>query len=191
MEEKLSTVTRAAWEAAALRLLDDVYAFAATGPRTHGDWQGDVLAVMSREADDPRGWRTLDWDRGRVRHERGVAEGAVFPFLALSEATLSQKLHPVDLETAARLLVIMSYEWGPIGPWDEAGDALADAWTVLGRFGSDVHCHSNIAAARVSVSPDLTAGVDSWTPLTDYVGDFGFVVVAPEEVGVFWSFDPT
>jgi hypothetical protein len=26
--------------------------------------------------------------------------------------------------------------------------------------------------------------------LTQYDGDFGFVVVSPEEVGVFWSFNP-
>jgi hypothetical protein len=49
---------------------------------------------------------------------------------------------------------------------------------------------SNITAARLSASPDLTTGVGGWTSLTEYVGDAGFVAVTPQEVGVFWSFWP-
>jgi hypothetical protein len=90
----------------------------------------------------------------------------------------------------ARLLVIMTYEWGPIGPEDSATEALADAHTLLGRYGDETACYSNIWKAHGSPSPDLTAGVTAWSPLTPYVGDFGFVVVSPEEVGVFWSFNP-
>ncbi|MFF1452987.1 hypothetical protein ACFVYF_33365 [Streptomyces sp. NPDC058274] len=184
----METVTQAAWEAAALRLLEDVYTFVATGPRFRSDWQNDVLAVMNREIDDPRGWITLDWDKNHDGRRQG--HGPSFPFLPLSREALSERLHPVTAETAARLLVIMTYEWGPIGPEGSATEALADARLLLGRYGDEISCYSNISEARSSPSPDLTAGVTGWSPLTPYDGDFGFVVVSPEEVGVFWSFNP-
>jgi hypothetical protein len=66
---------------------------------------------------------------------------------------------------------------------------LADARTLLGRYVDDIACYSNITDARMSPSPDLSSGVNGWTPLTRYDGDFGFVV-SSEEVGVFWSFNP-
>jgi hypothetical protein len=143
---------------------------------------------MRREVDDPRGWRTLDWDR--ESEERAAAGCAAFPFLPLSADALAQKLSPVDLESATRLLGIATYEWGRVAPWDTATDALADARTVLSRFGSEVLFFSNITAARLSASPDLTTGVGGWTSLTEYVGDAGFVAVTPQEVCVFWSFWP-
>lgn len=60
---------RCAWNAAALRLLDDTYTFAATGPRRNEDWAHDVRAVLHRSVPDPRGWVRLDWDRtNAARH---------------------------------------------------------------------------------------------------------------------------
>lgn len=184
----METVTRAAWEAAALRLLEDVYTFAATGPRVHPDWQSDVLAVINREADDPRGWNILDWDRNNDEDRK--LNGPSFPFLPLSRDALTRCLSPVTAETAARLLVVMTYDWQRVDPEADVVSAPADARTLLNRYGDDVSCYSNVRDARVSPSPDLTAGVTGWTPLTGYTGDFGFVVISPEEVGVFWSFNP-
>jgi hypothetical protein len=184
----METVTQAAWEAAALRLMEDVYTFVATGPRVHADWQGDVLAVLNREVDDPRGWSTLDWDKNN--DESRKLGGPSFPFLPLSCEALTEHLFPVTRETAVRLLVTMAYEWEPPGPDENATEALADARTLLCRYGDEISCYSNITAARVSPSPDLRAGVTGWRPLTPYDGDFGFVVVSPQEVGVFWSFNP-
>ncbi|MFE0383295.1 hypothetical protein ACFW1F_04285 [Streptomyces bungoensis] len=181
-------MTRAMWEAAVSRLLGDVYAFAATGPRTRPDWQSDALAVLHRAADDPRGWTTLDTDRANV--EEQAVHGVSFPFLPLSRDALAERLFPVTADTAARLLVTMTYEWGPVGREEDAQDAFGDAWTLLGRYGDDLECYSNITAARTSPCPDLTAGVTGWMPLTHYDGDFGCVIVSAEEVGVFWSFNP-
>ena len=179
---------QAAWEAATLRLLDDVYAFAATGPRTQAGWPSDALAVMNRAVADPRGWLTLDWDEKNT--EKLKLDGPSFPFLLMSPETMAGRLNPVTVETAARLLVIMTYEWERVGPDGATVDAPADARTLLGRYGGgEVSYYSNISAARTSPSPDLTAGVNGWTALTSYVGDCGIVVVSPEEVGVFWSFD--
>lgn len=184
----MKIVTQVAWEEAALRLLEDVYTFVATGPRAHPNWQSDVLAVLNREVDDPRGWSRLDWDKDN--HEERTAHGSSFPFLPLSREELTERLFPITVETAARLLVTMTYDWGPVGPEEDAMDALADARTLLDRYGDEVSCYSNITKARVSPSPDLTAGVTGWRPLTDYDGDYGLIVISPEEVGVFWSFNP-
>ncbi|MFI9122980.1 hypothetical protein ACIGW0_26905 [Streptomyces bikiniensis] len=54
---------RRPWNAAALRLFEDPYAFAATGPRRHEDWTYDVHAVTCRPVPDPRGWTHVDGDR--------------------------------------------------------------------------------------------------------------------------------
>lgn len=183
----METVTKSAWEAAVLRLLEDVNVFVATGPRAHSDWRGDVLAVMNRDVDDPRGWRTLDWDK---ENEERTSSRPSFPFLPLSREALAECLYPVTSETAARLLVTMTYEWGPPEPEDKTAGALTDARILLDRYGEDISCYSNITKARTSPSPDLTAGVTGWKPVTQYDGDYGVVVVSPDEVGVFWSFNP-
>lgn len=184
----MEALNRTAWEEASLRLLDDVYAFAATGPRAHSDWRDDVLAVMNHEVDDPRGWNVLDWETDK--EERATA-GPSFPFRPPARELLEERLFPVTPATAERLLVTMTYDWGPV-PQDEeaAADAYADARTLLSRYGDQISCYSNITRARATPSPDLTDGVDGWVSLTQYDGDFGFVVVSPEEVGVFWSFNP-
>ncbi|MFJ1736638.1 hypothetical protein [Streptomyces sp. NPDC088254] len=180
-------MTQATWEDAVLRLLDDVYTFAATGPRTPAGWQRDALAVMNREVDDPRGWITLDWDK--KRDEERTGSRSCYPFVSLSEEGLGSRLYPVTADTAVRLLVEMTYEWGPAGAEEQTRAALADARTVLDRYGDRISCYSNVSEARNTPSPDLTNGVTGWMPLTEFIGDFGFVVVSPEEVGVFWSFD--
>ncbi|MEU7468613.1 hypothetical protein AB0A94_08655 [Streptomyces sp. NPDC044984] len=180
-------MTRTAWEAAVVRLLDDVYSFAATGPRTPAGWRKDALAVMNREVDDPRGWITLDWDEendGEPEKNRPC-----HPFVPLSEAELGSRLYPVTAETATRLLAEMTYEWGPTGTKEQTRAALADARTVLDRYGARISCYSNVTEARRTPSPDLTDGVTGWNPLTEFIGDFGFVAVSPEEVAVYWSFD--
>ncbi|MGW0929863.1 hypothetical protein [Streptomyces sp. NPDC002644] len=88
-----------------------------------------------------------------------------------------------------RLLAEMPKEGGPSGTEEQTAAALADARIVLDRYGDRVSCYSNITEARSTPSPDLTNGVNGWRPLTEYIGDFGCVVVSPEEVGVFWAFD--
>ncbi len=177
---------QAPWENAALRLLEDVYTFAATGPRTPAGWQRDALAVMNREVDDPRGWITLDWDK---ENEEERISRPCFPFVPLSEEGLGSRLYPVTPETAVRLLVQMTFEWGPAGTDEQVRMALADARTLLDRYGDRISCYSNVSEARRTSSPDLTNGVTGWNPLTEFIGDFGFVVVSSEEVGVFWAFD--
>ncbi|MGY1528444.1 hypothetical protein ACW69C_32570 [Streptomyces sp. MN3] len=179
-------MTRGAWEDAVVRLLDDVYVFAATGPRTTAGWQSDALAVMNREVDDPRGWVTLDWDK---ENEERTTGRTCHPFVPLSEEELKSRIYPVTAETAARLLVEMTYEWGPAGTEERTRVAVADAGTVLDRYRNESSYYCNVSEARDNSSPDLTRGITGWNPLTDFIGDFGVVVVSPEEVGVFWSFD--
>ncbi|OII63307.1 hypothetical protein BJP40_25265 [Streptomyces sp. CC53] len=182
----MDTVTRAAWETAVVRLLDDVYVFAATGPRTHQTWRDDALAVMRREAQDPRGWTVLDGDR---YSEERIEHGPFYPFLALSPDALAKRLNPVTPDSAEGLLVLMVYEWMR-PPEEEPQQARGDARTVLSRYGDRISCYTNVTAARTTTTPDLSEGVPGWAPLTDFVGDFGVVVVSATEVGVFWSFNP-
>ncbi|WP_199550629.1 hypothetical protein [Streptomyces sp. N35] len=183
----MDTVTRAHWEEAALRLLDDVYAFAATGPRRHLDWRDDASALLRHEVGDPRGWLVIDSESDRAARD---AHCPSFPFVQASSGALAERLYPVDRATAERLLVVMTYEWGPVPPQD-APQACADARTLLSRYGDELSFHSNVTAARSTQTPDLTRGFTGWSPLTQYAGDVGLVVVGAQEIGVFWSFDPS
>ncbi|MET8831066.1 hypothetical protein ABZX40_15565 [Streptomyces sp. NPDC004610] len=182
--------TKTAWESAAVRLLDDVYSLVATGPRRYPDWQSDVLAVLNREAEDPRGWRVLDWEFNKEGRALGNAS---FPFRPLSRDTVAEHLWEITREDAAHILEIMSYDWEwHISPSpEEAARRVADTHLLLDRYGDEVSCYTNVRGVGDSLTLDLAARrIRGWWPFTEYSGDFGFVVVSPEEVGVFWTFDP-
>ncbi|MGW0604673.1 hypothetical protein [Streptomyces sp. NPDC002640] len=152
----MRTLPQSQWEDVLLRLLDDVYTFAATGPRTPAAWHKDAVAVMNRQAEDPRGWLTLDWDKDNDEERTKNPPG--FPFVPLSAARLQKGLYPVTVGTAVRLLAEMPKEWGPSGTEEQTAAALADARIVLDRYGDRVSCYSNITEARSTPSPDLTNG---------------------------------
>ncbi|MFD7810585.1 hypothetical protein ACPCC3_22320 [Streptomyces cellulosae] len=78
---------------------------------------------------------------------------------------------------------------GPAGTEEQTRAAVADAGIVPDRYGNESSYYCNVSEARDNPSPDLTEGITGWNPLTDFIGDFGFVVVSLEEVGFFWSFD--
>ncbi|MFF0483140.1 hypothetical protein [Streptomyces sp. NPDC004435] len=192
---------RSPWNAAALRLLDDPYTFVAAGPRLHRDWADDVRAVMRRSVRDPRGWIRLDRDRlDDVRHTFPD-----HPFDPLAIAELPARLHPVGLDTAVAALAVMSEEWqaepAPVRsrPSPDRARILADARTLLDRYGPAAGLWTNATAAADGASPDFVAaglaGTRSHRCATteyvkglDIVDDLGVIAVNEDEVGVFWSF---
>ncbi|MFD6115687.1 hypothetical protein ACFWG0_37165 [Streptomyces yangpuensis] len=76
----------ATWEAALIRLLEEVFTLARSGPRLHEDWAEDVRAVMERSVADPRGWAGRESDAFDVGWESGYA---FHPFRAL----IAEDLH--------------------------------------------------------------------------------------------------
>ncbi|MEV6580531.1 hypothetical protein AB0M92_20460 [Streptomyces sp. NPDC051582] len=179
------------WEAALVRLLDDVYTFAMTGPRRHEDWSEDVLAVMERTVADPRGWRVMEWQVDREGREAGRPS---HPFLALTAEEVREGLSPVASAAAAELLASLAQEWffepAPVRSRADRDEVLADAGTVLARFGPDATFWSSSEEARTSASPDFLArDLEGGRPFTDHMMALGLVAVSPDEVGVFWSFN--
>lgn len=190
---------RCPWNAAALRLLDDVYTFAATGPRRHGEWAHDVLAVLHRTVPDPRGWARLDWDRSNTARQWVPA----YPFDPPAASRFPDRLHPLEPEAAVAALAVMSEEWGPVPPplrfRPDRDAVMADARTVLDRYGPAARYWTNAQAAAGDPAPDFVGaglhGTRSHSFLTsEYAGgldlfdDLGLIAVNDEEVGVFWSF---
>ncbi|WP_240667643.1 hypothetical protein [Streptomyces luteoverticillatus] len=189
---------RSPWNAAALRLLDDHYTFVATGPRRHEDWAHDVLAVMHRSAPDPRGWIRLDWDRtNTVRHTMPA-----YPFDPPVASHFPDILHRLDEEAAVAALAVMTEEWqaetAPVRSRPDRDAVLADARTLLGRYGPTACYWTNAMAAASGPAPDfLTSGLSgsrSHSFLTgeylnglDLLDDLGLIAVNENEVGVFWS----
>ncbi|MFJ5549189.1 hypothetical protein [Streptomyces sp. NPDC093225] len=188
----------ARWHAAALRLLDDPYVFAAAGPRRHADWAHDVLAVMHRTVADPRDWPGLDWDRDNTVREVLPA----YPFRPPAAAEFPDRLHRLEAGAAVNALAVMAEEWssGPLVRFRPDREALlADARTLLARFGPDASHWTNALAAASDPAVDLVATGLKGTRVHDFhtweyvngldvLEDLGLIAVSDNEVGVFWSF---
>ncbi|WP_030303804.1 hypothetical protein [Streptomyces katrae] len=190
---------RCPWNAAALRLLDDVYTFAATGPRRHENWAHDVLAVLHRSVSDPRGWVRLDWDRRNDARPIGSA----YPFDPPAASDFPDRLYPLEAAAALGALAVMAEEWqsepAPIRTRPDRDSVLADARTLLSRYGPTAGYWTNATAAASDPAPDFLAaglrGTRSHTFVTseyvkglDFLEDLGLIAVTDDEVGVFWSF---
>ncbi|MGY3846957.1 hypothetical protein ACWV2X_17145 [Streptomyces hydrogenans] len=192
---------RCPWNAAALRLLDDTYTFVATGPRRHADWAHDVRAVMHRAVDDPRGWVRLDGDRVNDARDTWPA----YPFDPPPASGFPARLHPLGVDAAVGALAVMAEEWqaepAPVRTRPDLDRILADARTLLDRYGPDARYWTNATAAGAvgAASPDFVgaglAGTRSHGFVTgEYVNgldlfeDLGVIAVGADEVGVFWSF---
>ncbi|MFD5002400.1 hypothetical protein ACFWMV_05780 [Streptomyces mutabilis] len=190
---------RCPWNAAALRLLDDTYTFVATGPRRSEDWAHDVRAVLHRSVADPRGWIRLDRDRDNPARRAVPA----YPFDPPGPSELPGRLYPLEAEAAVAAVAIMAEEWqsepAPVRSRPDREAVLADARTLLDRYGPTARHWTNATAAASDPSPDFLAaglqGTASKGFLTseylnglDLFEDLGLIVVTDDEVGVFWSF---
>ncbi|MFJ8887293.1 hypothetical protein ACIRJR_28330 [Streptomyces sp. NPDC102402] len=186
------------WNAAAVRLLGDPYVFVATGPRSHENWTHDVLAVLHRSVRDPRGWIRLDPDRTDTARHSVPA----YPFDPPAAPQLAQCLYPLEGEAAVAALAVMTEEWtgepAPVRTRPDRRTVLADARTLLDRYGPDGRYWTNATAAASDPAPDFLAaglkGTGSHRFLTgEYVNgldlyeDLGVIAVNRDEVGVFWS----
>jgi hypothetical protein len=187
----MNPIDSSAWDAALERLLDDVYTFALAGPRRHKDWERDVLDILDRSVADPRGRRTLEW---QIVRERRESIRPSYPFLPLTAEQVCAWTYPVTASAAAELLASLTQEWffeaRPVRTRADRNDVLADARTVLGRFGADADFRTSSDLARTSASPDFLADeLTGGRAFTDYVMDLGLIAVSSDEVGVFWSFN--
>ncbi|MFD7234894.1 hypothetical protein ACFWAT_06220 [Streptomyces syringium] len=189
---------RCPWNAAALRLLGDVYAFAATGPRRQEDWARDALAVLHRAVPDPRGWVRLDCDRNNSARHAVPA----YPFDPPAAWEFPDRLYRLEREAAVAALAVMAEEWqaepAPVRSRPDRDAVLADARTLLDRYGPAARYWTNVTAAASNPAPDFLAaglqGTRSHGFITsaylgglDLLEDLGLIAVTDDEVGVFWS----
>ncbi|MFI9615745.1 hypothetical protein ACIHCM_29380 [Streptomyces sp. NPDC052023] len=190
---------RSPWNAAALRLLNDTYTFVATGARRHEDWAHDVHAVLHRSVPDPRGWVRLDWDRTNDARHTVPA----YPFDPPGPSELPGLLYPLEAGAAVAALAVMAEEWqsepAPVRSRPDRDAVLADARTLLDRYGPGARYFTNATNAASDPAPDFLAaglqGIGSHRFHTgEYVNgldifeDLGLIAVTDDEVGVFWSF---
>ncbi|WP_434587361.1 hypothetical protein [Streptomyces sp. A5-4] len=190
---------RCPWNAAALRLFDDASPFVAAGPRRHEDWGHDVLAVLHRSVGDPRGWLRLDGYRRNSARDSVPA----YPFDPPPISRFPDRLYPVEAAAAVGAVAVMSEEWqsepAPVRSRPDRDAMVADARTLLDRYGPTAGYWTNATAAASDPAPDFLAaglaGTGSHSFLTsayinglDLLEDLGLIAVTDDEVGVFWSF---
>ncbi|MGW1251601.1 hypothetical protein [Streptomyces sp. NPDC002535] len=190
---------RCPWNAAALRLLGDTYTFAATGPRRYEDWARDVLAVLHRSVPDPRGWIRIDGDlTNSARHT-----APAYPFEPPDSSELPRRLYPLEPDAAVAALAVMAEEWqsepAPVRSRPNLNAVLADARTLLDRYGPTARYWTNATAAASDPAPDFVAAglqgtgshgfrTSEYLKGLDLLDDLGLIAVNDDEVGVFWSF---
>ncbi|MFG3236394.1 hypothetical protein ACGFZG_32235 [Streptomyces antibioticus] len=148
---------RCPWNAAVLRLLNDTYTFVAAGPRKYEDWAHDVHAVMHRSVPDPRGWMRLDGDcTSTARHTVPA-----YPFDPPDPSEFPDRLYLLQAEAAVAALAIIAEEWrsepAPVRSRPDRDAVLADARTLLGRYGRTARYWTNARAVASDLAPDFIA----------------------------------
>ncbi|MCF6523826.1 hypothetical protein [Streptomyces sp. JJ36] len=185
------SVTRERWEAAALRMFEDEYAFVAVGPRGHDDWAIDAVGVMERRLHDPRGWVTLDKDTSA---RADATRPRAYPFVNPGVEKIRERTFPITLSSAGRQLVAMVDDWFEAFRIDgfpvRAERLREDAAILLARFGDDARCYSTSPKAQLGPRTDPVAEPSAGYPFTDFTMDLGLIAASASEVGVFWRFNP-
>ncbi|MFF3452979.1 hypothetical protein ACFYXH_01395 [Streptomyces sp. NPDC002730] len=150
------------------------------------------MAVLNRDFADPRGWSVLDWDRESA--DEMAEHGPAFPFIHPTTELLAEHLYEISADTALLLLVALTDDWCNVrnapGYPEKSECLLADARSLLARYGAQFACYTNVTDARTTKSPDLSHKAPGWISLTQYTADYSLVVVSESEIGVFWSFNP-
>ncbi|MCD2462143.1 hypothetical protein MBT42_01055 [Streptomyces sp. MBT42] len=116
---------------------------------------------------------------------------------------MPRRLYPLEAEAAVAALAVMAEEWqsepAPVRSRPDLNAVLADARTLLDRYGPTARYWTNATAAASDPAPDFVAaglqGTGSHGFLTseylnglDLLDDLGLIAVNDDEVGVFWSF---
>ncbi|MFE5791154.1 hypothetical protein ACFQ8C_01125 [Streptomyces sp. NPDC056503] len=106
-------------------------------------------------------------------------------------------------DAAAGALAVMAEEWqgepAPVRTRPDREGVLADARTLLDRYGPDARYWTNAAAAAGDAGPDFVAAglagtrfhrfvTGAYVDGLDLFDDLGLIAVSADEVGVFWSF---
>ncbi|MFD0354473.1 hypothetical protein ACFVHW_12135, partial [Streptomyces sp. NPDC127110] len=127
--------------------------------------------------------------------DAGGAAGHPFhPARAWAAPLLRGGHRPVSAGAAVGLLASLAQEWffesSPVRAREDRDAVLADARTVLDRFGPDAAFWTSSDLARACDAPDFLArDLEGGHPFTGYMMDLGLVAVSADEVGVFWSFN--
>ncbi|MFC9636863.1 helix-turn-helix domain-containing protein [Streptomyces mirabilis] len=144
---------------------------------------------------------SLRLDRDRTNAARHTAPA--YPFDLPDAPEFPGRLYPLEAQAANTALAIMAEEWqsepAPIRSRPDRDAVLADARTLLDRYGPTARCWTNATAAASDPAPDFLAaglqGTESHGFLTcdylnglDFSEDLGLIAVTDDEVGVFWSF---
>ncbi|QDY79023.1 hypothetical protein [Streptomyces qinzhouensis] len=183
------SVDQTSWEAAVRHLYRDAVAYIATGPRQHDDWTIDVLALMARAVQDPRGWARID----DAKKDAERAGSPVYPFAVRPPEYVTSRLEEIDRDSAENLLLALTEAGCTLSNlqyFDESEDELrAMARTILARYGNEATYRTNVRKAGSAPGTlDFSQESLGYAPLSVLMEDCGLVVVSGTEVGLFWSF---
>ncbi|WP_251018335.1 hypothetical protein [Streptomyces sp. ISL-1] len=171
------------------------YTFVAVTRREHQEWWYDVASIMRGEAQDPRGWQSLDTDRDE--DERRDDPGFPFappPATAEDVESCRRRVTELPRSSVETLLVTLATNWLDVSrEWEfdrRRPEMERRAHVVLSRFPAESRFYSNIGWK--GESPDFYAQpVRSTDPFSRYDWDAGLIAVSDTEVGLVWSFDAT
>ncbi|WP_433571206.1 hypothetical protein [Streptomyces sp. CA-251247] len=176
-------------------LLFERFTFVAVSRREHEEWWYDVASIMRGEAQDPRGWQSLDPHEGQ--DERW--EDPIFPFMPppATETDVElwrKRVKEIPRTSVERLLVTLASAWLDVTrEWEfsrRRPEMERRARVLLSRFPPGTRFFAN--TGWESENPDFyVCGATGVNPFTQYNADAGLIAVSDTEVGLVWSFDAT
>lgn len=174
-------------------VLFERFTFVSVAHREHEEWWYDVASIMRGEAQDPRGWRSLDPHEGEDERR----EDPIFPFQqppvnAAEVGLWRNRVKEIPRTSVERLLVTLASAWLDVTrewDFDRRGPKMEErARALLSRFPAATRFYANTGWG--SENPDYyVMAATGVNPFTQYDADAGLIAVSDVEVGMFWSFD--
>ncbi|MGY3681855.1 hypothetical protein [Streptomyces sp. TE33382] len=191
MKEKVTDLGEEAWADALVMYRQ--YTIIAVTRRENEEWWYDVASIMRGDAQDPRGWQSLDHDDGQ--DERW--DDPTFPF-APPPATpedvnvWQSRVKEIPRVSIERFLVVLATSYLDVKrerDFDRKRPEMEHrARVILSRFPLGTRFYANTGYG--AEEPDFYLSPPTGgNPCSQWDCDAGLIAVSDAEVGLVWSFD--
>ncbi|RPF40052.1 hypothetical protein EDD96_3805 [Streptomyces sp. Ag109_G2-6] len=177
-----------------LKLYRWLCTFVGVAPREHQDWWLDVGAIMRLEAQDPRGWESIDPYEGEDERR----EDPLFPWLDTPSTPADarrcrERVEELPRSSVRSLIVLLGAGTSRLDlskslGWEEhRPERERRADLILSRFPDGTRFYTNLG--WTSDHPDFyEQPFRTHAPFSRYDWDAGLIAVNDDEVAVLWNF---
>ncbi|MFC9856863.1 MULTISPECIES: hypothetical protein [unclassified Streptomyces] len=169
------------------------YSIIAVTQREEEEWWYDVASIIRGNAQDPRGWQSLDHDEGQDERQ----DDPNFPFMTPPTKpedvrVWQSRVKEIPRASVERFLVVLATSYLDVKRELEFERKRVEmerrARVILSRFPLGTRFYANTGYG--SEEPDFYLSPPTGgNPCSQWDWDAGLIAVSDDEVGLFWSFD--